>query len=102
MCKQQSSTPLFMFPETDHCTGDISQYEGPAQDFPFKAVRLLGAAQLIVALLLQLAAVVQLSLSHDDRYVFVASACVGAWTPVLVSLYRPFCALRHQPRALML
>ena len=56
----------------------------------------------IVALLLQLAAVVQLSLSHDDRYVFVASACVGAWTPVLVSLYRTFCALRHQPRALML
>ena len=65
-------------------------------------MRLLGAAQLIVALLLQLAAVVQLSLSHDDRYVFVASACVGAWTPVLVSLYRPFCALRHQPRALIL
>ena len=70
--------------EFDRCTGDISAYSGPAQDFPYKAIRLLGVAQLIVALLLEIVAVVQLSMGYNDRYVFVASACVGVWTPLVV------------------
>ena len=70
--------------DIDTATGDISEYEGPAQNFPFKAIRLLGAGQLILALLLEILVIIQIALGFEDRYVFLASGSVGAWTPIAV------------------
>ena len=45
---------------------------------------MLGAAQLIVAVLIQMVAIVQISVGYGHRYVFLITASVSLWTPLPV------------------
>lgn len=57
------------------------RYRGPGDDFPYMGFQVLGTVHVLVAVATMTAAVVHLTLSQEDRTIFLLTGAVAMWCP---------------------